>query len=227
MCSIIPYSSISFNIHEYKIQNLQYILNIYTDSCSKFFAYMKILRPDPKLQNFGAYINTYQNNWLILVSSILKHYNHVCKGINEKDTLIRNKVYISYDTIVDILNLKITTFQQIDGYKMIWGPVYWKFLHLTSILCATDYHKSLFGTNMLNFNLAMICGQCSTNFKAKKPFALTIVLTISNDTITPIFDLHNTVNQALKKQIYNFKDFLEFYKLSAKYIETININLIN
>ncbi len=224
---IIPHVTLEFNIHTYKITDLEFLVNAYKTSCSKFFAYLKIMRPDPNLKTFGSSINTYQNNWVVLASDILKHYNHNCSGVNSKNHLIKNKMHITYNMILELLNLDKFEFQNIDGYKAVWGPAYWQFLHLTSILCVTTYQKDLFSSNMLNFNLAMICGECSNNFKRKNPFALMVAMSISSDTITPIFELHNTVNLALKKPVYSFDDFVARFKIKPTFKELIKLNLIS
>lgn len=185
------------------------------------------MRPDPKLKHFSESVNEYQNNWLLLTANILKHYHHPEVDLKEITDSIQKKRYISYELIIQNLNLAPHKLQSVDGYKNIWGPVYWEFLHLTSIICTTTYQKSLFSANMLNFNLAMICGECSNNFKAKDPFTLTMIMTLTQDIITPIFDLHNKVNSALNKPIHKFEEFKERYNINSRHVKIITVKTVS
>lgn len=200
----------TFTTHTYKIDTLENrdrLLTEFKSVASRFLAYIKQLRPKPELKQCGGYLLEYQHQWFVLIKDILTHNNHTVKAIDI------NKYTATYEQIVDILNLEIVIIRPMEYYKNIWGPVYWSFLHLTSIFCSTEYQKDLFSTNLLNFNLCMMCGTCAFNFKDKKPFMLMLMMTLTQDMITPIFNLHNIVNTALKQPEYSFEVFVKKYNL--------------
>nr|WOZ57596.1 ac92-like protein [Menippe mercenaria nudivirus] len=225
--NLINYTCVKQPLYRYDIIDPKQTFTAYLKSCSQFFAYLKVIKPDPRLVNFGDALNTYHNNWILLVSNILQSYDHSCAGFDNQNELIKTKICIPYDTVIERMALEQYTFNSVDGYKNIWGPVYWKFLHLTSILCKTSYQRSLFGANMMNFNLTLICGNCSANYKKKNPFVLMTILTLQDDCITPIFTLHNTVNAALNKTLFSFEDFLATYNLKAYENKILSINYIS
>lgn len=211
---------VSYTTHTYTIINEKELFELYKTYISKFFAYIKKLKPKPTLKRCGSYLLEYQYNWFELIKNILQN-----QKVNINNNTV-NKYTVTYEEMMNVYNLPITDIQDNQYYKNIWGPVYWNFLHLTSIFCKTEYQKDLFCTNMLNFNLCMICSECAFNFKAKKPFMLMMIMSLSNDTITPLFNLHNVVNKCINHSEYSFDTFLEKYQLKITHSVTHKYTLI-
>ncbi|UBZ25594.1 Ac92-like protein [Carcinus maenas nudivirus] len=204
---MLSYDTIKVDKNIYKINDIRKLLEEYRKTVSQTFAYIKKLKPKPELVNCGKNLITYQHNWVLLVESILKSYDNV---FNFKKRAYSNS---TYEDIMTYFDIKPTILEDTDYYKNIWGPIYWKFLHLTSILCKTEFQRNHFAANMFNFNLCMICGECAFNFKKKKPFLLMMIISLSNDAITPIYNLHNTVNEAIRHRQYSFESFLALYNI--------------
>ncbi|UOT91768.1 Ac92-like protein [Aratus pisonii nudivirus] len=207
------------DIYSYKLNDVKSTLEEYKSIASRFLAYIKKLKPKADLRQCGAALIEYQYNWYLLIDDILTTYNHKPRTIKTSD----EKYRLTYPQMIKKLNLVYEDIQDHEYYKNIWGPTYWRFLHSTSILCKTNSHKNRFSSNMLNFNLCLICGECAYNFTKKEPFILMMVMTLFDDVITPIFNLHNKVNQALKKPIYNFEDFQKNYNITATFVKSSDL----
>ena len=202
--------------------SLSVLVPQYIEAVSKFLAYMKKLVPKPHLKECGSYLTQYQENWITLICDILKSVDHKTINCTELD------LKLPYNQLMDALNIPKHYVHENAYYKNIWGPIYWNFLHFTSILCSKNENlRDRFSTNMLNFNLCMICPNCAFNFKNKNPFKLMMIMSISNDTITPMFNLHNIVNSALHKPQYPFEQFLKNYNISASNPQKISLKFID
>ena len=208
---MLEYDIINVDIYDYKLNDEAYIFHEFKKSAAHVLSYIKKLKPKPELRSCGSFLLQYQHNWILLIENILISIGH---KTNAKIT--SNSVYTcTYDGIMTNLNLQPYVLQDDEYYKNVWGPVYWQFLHLTSILCKTQYQKDFFSTNMYNFNLCLLCGICAFNFKKKNPFLLMMLISLTGDSITQIFRLHNMVNSALHKSQYSFEDFQKLFKLEV------------
>ncbi|QBB28609.1 Ac92-like protein [Homarus gammarus nudivirus] len=181
-------------------------LEDFKGAVSAAFAYMKQLKPKQSIPKCGKHLTDYQYRWTMLIISLLEIHGHKTEANGNME----------YLELMDALHIKPTTIDKDAGYfKNVWGPIYWRFLHLTSILCRTKYQKDLFATNMLNFNLCIICPECASNFKKKEPFIIMMIMSLSEDVVTPIYNLHNIVNDSLHRQQYSFEDFLTLYNIQV------------
>lgn len=202
---------VTYDFHEYRITNKRDVVTKFKHVASNFLCYMSKLRPKITLKVCGGFLLQYQYNWVRLVENILRENGCSVSHIPESD----QRKIIPYDRIVQSLDLPRLEIKYDEYYKNIWGPVYWEFLHLTSILCMTPYQIDLFSTNMMNFNLCIICDRCAFNYKDKDPFKFTMLISLSQDPVTAIYNLHNLVNEALHKSQYPFEDFIRKYNLQV------------
>ncbi|UVX94863.1 Ac92-like protein [Callinectes sapidus nudivirus] len=207
---MLKYDTIKVKTYNYYGFNDKELIREYKRSISKTFAYIKQLVPKKELKQCGQNLLEYQYHWMLLVEDILKTFKQELRHESYREVINPN---ITYENLMKYFNIEATALEQHEYFKNIWGPIYWNFLHLTSMLCRTEYQKNLFAANMFNFNLCMICSECAFNFKQKKPFLLMMIISITGDSITPIYTLHNMVNDAIRHKHFEFEDFLKKYKL--------------
>lgn len=210
------------DVYRYTIHNHIETFNSFRQSASNLLAYVKYLEPNPKYEARSKALATYQLYIVKLVSNILAENNHPHKTSTILHMNTDQYLVISYNKLMDFLNLpKYTLTSSIDFYKDVWGPKYWDFLHLTSILLQSSIYVYDFSCILLNFDLVLSCSQCAFNFKRKDILKeLTIKIKQTKDTIRALFDFHNIVNIALHKNYFPIDKFLDLYKLDQKYLET-------
>lgn len=112
----------------------------------------------------------------------------------------------------------------------VWGPIYWDFLHLSSILlqyklCRMKQYTIEkikpfidFCVLVINLDKGLICGVCAHNylrFKTEYPTALDHLKKIlcSGNFIYAIHLLHNIVNEKLDKKHFTQLDFAKIYTI--------------
>ncbi|UHB41726.1 Ac92 [Macrobrachium rosenbergii nudivirus] len=199
-------SVVEFQTYEYRITDKN-IINEYRTSVAEVFMFIKKLKPLPTLQKCGRNLLVHQHYLFNLCCDILK----------ERSPDLNFYIRSSYEDLMQSIHITPRPFNKNEAYyKNIWGPMFWRFLHLTSILSTTLMQIEIFAFTMLNFNLCLICPECAYNFKAKNPFKLMMNISLSQDPTTNMYNFHNIVNEALKKEHYPFEQFLKDYKLEAK-----------
>ncbi|UVT30807.1 ac92-like protein [Penaeus vannamei nudivirus] len=195
----------------YKIIDEPALIEEFKIAVCKVYAYITKIKPKPQLVTAGKYLLIYQKELYNFVNNILNKGNRMGEFDN---TFEYSRA--SYDDLMKKLNIN-TKFEPNDLQyaKNVWGPIYWNFLHLASILCKTDNQKATFAYLLMNFNLVLICSECAFNFLDKKPFTLTMMILLSGDTITSLYNFHNIVNKALHKKQFQYSDFLLKYNIVA------------
>ena len=197
---------------KYTLQDYASLQKAYAPVLAQVFYFIKGMKPRPELRKCGSYLIQYQ--------SIL--FNLGINLLGYESISIHDYTVTPFEKLMERYNLPIPV-ETVTAYINVWGPHYWKFLHMTSLLVKTSTQLTTFAVVMLNFNLVVICAECAFNFKAKDPFKIMMNMVLSNDAITSIYTLHNTVNQALGKNLYPFETFLKDYKLEATNKDFIKI----
>ncbi|AII15796.1 Ac92-like protein [Penaeus monodon nudivirus] len=210
------------NKESYKLLNPNETMKSFKISTSRVFAYIKKIIPRPELKIAGRYLLQYQCELYNLVYNVIHNYS-VAEPLKDPNAFLTT----SYDKLMDALNIKERyTPTDIQFTKDVWGPIYWNFLHLLSILCNKEEQKKTFAYIMMNFNLVLMCSACAFNFRSKKPFMLTMSMLITGDVITNLYNFHNLVNKALHKPYFDYSDFLDTYKLRKVESEVVDTSIL-
>jgi hypothetical protein len=116
----------------------------------------------------------------------------------------------------------------------IWGPHLWKFMHYLT-LAYPDNPTEDDKNNLYNFfdsiKEVLPCEKCRYNFKSHldaTPLSEEI-LEDNVEVIKWLFNLHNKVNESLKKPLLSYDDFIRDYTITSKkdIIPTTTTNNIN
>lgn len=158
------------------------------------------------LDKFKHIIYTYRSGWLNLIAEI------------NGQPMIFNAQKLHSMTMPDIyasLNLPETNLKDNDSSMTKWGPRYWQFLHLTSIMVnRSQIRTNIFASFMYNFDIFLYCSICSRNYQNLDAMrTVTVPMMQSKDPITTIFNLHNSVNQHTTKPTFTIEAFCDSYNL--------------
>ncbi|UBZ25488.1 Ac92-like protein [Crangon crangon nudivirus] len=212
------------SVYRYELQDPEHAHKEFKQHAGDFLTYLKFLVPNKS--NIRMYIQytTYQMQIVEFVSKVLTHIGHKHTPFTKVGVGLFNSSAYNNEKLLEMLDLY--TYVKLDAtylYKSVWGRTYWFFLHFTSLLIKDD--KTLidtFASILLNFNLALLCGDCSVNYKAKDPLkTLTVRINETQDPITSLYLFHNIVNTAIHSHIYPIENFLTMYKLEQHYIKDI------
>ncbi len=200
----------------YKILDPDKTLDDYKHSVATFLMYIKKLKPKPTLKIAGASLLKYQTEWVNFISDLL---NKNPINYNKKFKKDDDFLHTSYEKILEMLNIPnkmAVVSEQHLWSKSIWGPIFWEFLHLTSIMCHTKKQMECFAYLMMNFNILLPCFICASNYIDKQPTFIANVIIKDCDPITVMYDLHNTVNVSQNIDVFPYKSFLEKYNIEPK-----------
>lgn len=205
------------DIYKYEILNRPELEVQFDTFASYFLAYRVGIRP--KLEDLAkaSTFMKYTTEWYKFIGLVKKQYD---SSIGSLDVTF----YTTYADIIQAYKFPSFIMEKNDYTLAIWGPRIWKFLHTTSILIADNtYLTQMFGCLMLNFDMMILCGICSHNYKRKNPLeSVLLKIKYSNDPISVIYMLHNLVNMSLRKSVYNIYNFLTTYHLTRTLIKTVD-----
>lgn len=166
--------------------------------------------------------NMYRASWFTLMSAVNQGIGDSNIGYFTPQRLHEMTV----DDIAKALGLPNITLSEQGGLINVWGPIYWKFLHLTSILIDSNQKLiEVFAALMVNFNLFLYCGICNANYKKMNPIrTVSVPMIQSKDPISTIFALHNSVNRHTQKTSFPREAFAAMYNIKYDPSSTYKIH---
>ena len=97
----------------------------------------------------------------------------------------------------------------------LWGPHGWKFLHYLSFgypMDPTTEHKNQYKTFFLSLQHVLPCSICSKHYSDNlMEYSLDDALRNRDALVRWVIDIHNSVNEAQGKKIYEYDEAIRLY----------------